>query len=187
MPAPTPLRKLRPAEIDRASPALLAALPRHPVAAILDNVRSIHNVGSMFRTADATRLLHLHLAGYTGTPAHRDLHRTALGAEDTVPWSHEPDADALVARLRAAGYTIAVLELTDRPTDVEALGTQHFPLVFVVGNEVDGVRDTLVAAADVALELPQFGAKASLNVANAFAVAAYDLVRHARRLGLAPA
>ncbi len=179
-----PLRKLRHHEIPRPTPEALALLPRHPVAAVLADVRSIHNVGAMFRTADATRLSHLYLTGFTGTPDHRQLHKTALGAQETVPWSHHADAAALLKRLRAEGYTLAAVEITDASTPVEALGAAHFPLAFIVGNEVDGVPDGLLALADVALELPQYGAKQSLNVSVAFGVVAYDLVRRYHALAI---
>ncbi len=176
------MRKLRHHEFSRPAPEALAELPRFPVAAVLADVRSIHNVGAMFRTADAARLQHLYLCGITGTPGNRALHKTALGAQDTVPWSHHADAAALVDSLRLQGYTIAAVEITDAPTPLPALMAHHFPLAFVVGNEVDGVDDTLVARADLALELPQFGAKHSLNVSVAFGIMAYDLIRHFQHL-----
>ncbi len=179
---PRALRKLLTPEIARPSPAALAALPRHPVTAILDNIRSAHNVGAMLRTADAARLEALVLCGYTPTPEHAGVHKTALGAEDTVPWSHASDPLDAIAALRARGYTIAVLEHTTAPQAVDGLPLAAFPLALVVGNEVTGVSDAVVAAADLALELPQFGAKHSLNVSVAFGIAAYDLVRHVRRL-----
>lgn len=180
------LHKLRHDEIPRPTPDALALLPRHPVAAILADVRSIHNVGAMFRTADAARLAHLYLCGFTGTPDHRHLHKTALGAQDTVPWSHHRDPVALVESLRAQGYTIAAVEITDNPTPLPSLARDHFPLAFVVGNEVEGVDAALLARADLALELPQFGAKQSLNVSVAFGIMAYDLVRHYRHLAGLP-
>ncbi len=181
------LHKLRHHEIPRPTPEALAALPRHPVAAVLADVRSIHNVGAMFRTADALRLGHLYLCGYTGTPDNRAIHKTALGAQDTVPWTHHADPLAAIAALRAEGYTIGALEITDAPTPLDALTLGHFPLACIVGNEVTGVDDTLMAQADLALELPQFGAKQSLNVSVAFGVMFYDLVRHYRRLSQTPA
>lgn len=178
----TPLRKLLTAEIARPSPSALSALPRHPVTAILDNVRSAHNVGAMFRSADAAALEALVLCGYTPTPDHAGVHKTALGAEETVPWSQVPDPSEALQVLRARGYTIAVLEHTTRPTPLDALTAAHFPMALVVGNEVTGVSDAVVASADLALEVPQFGAKHSLNVSVAFGVAVYDLVRHYRQI-----
>lgn len=180
------LRKLRHEEIPRLPPDELARHPRHPVAALLTDVRSIHNVGAMFRTADALRLEHLYLCGFTGTPENRALHKTALGAQDTVPWTHHDHARDVVATLRNAGYRIAVVEITNDPRPVDALTEADFPMAFVVGNEVEGVDGTLIAEADFALELPQYGAKQSLNVSVAFGVIAYDLVRHYRQLAGLP-
>ena len=181
------MRKLQHDEIPRPTPGVLAALPRHPVAAVLADVRSIHNVGAMFRTADATRLAHLYLTGFTGTPDHRQLHKTALGAQETVPWSYHAEAEALLDGLRADGYRLAAVEITDRPTPVEALAAPDFPLAFVVGNEVEGVPEALLRHCDLALELPQYGAKQSLNVSVAFGVIAYDLVRRYHSLAFPPA
>ena len=153
---------------------------------MLADVRSIHNVGAMFRTADALRIEKLYLCGFTGTPDHRGLHKTALGAQDTVPWAHHDDALATVERLRATGYRIAAVEITNTPRAVDSLTLADFPLAFIVGNEVEGVAGTLLEQADMALELPQYGAKQSLNVSVAFGVMGYSLVRQYRRLAGLP-
>jgi tRNA G18 (ribose-2'-O)-methylase SpoU len=174
------MRKLRLEEIDRLAPDALARAARHPVRVVVDNVRSVHNVGSIFRTSDAARVEHLHLTGYTPTPAHKDLHRTALGAQDTVPWTHHDSALPLLGRLRTDGYTIAALEIADVSTPPDAVAADAFPLALVVGNEVHGVDDAIMERADVALELPQYGAKHSLNVSVAYGIAVFDLVRRAR-------
>jgi tRNA G18 (ribose-2'-O)-methylase SpoU len=189
------MRKLRLEEIPRAAPDQVTDGPRHPISVVVDNVRSIYNVGSIFRTSDAALVEHVYLTGYTGTPEHRGLrkltgytgtpeHRglrkTALGAEKTVPWSHHTDPADALAELRATGHTIAALEITNDPVLPSALPARAFPLALIVGNEVDGVRSSLVQQADLALELPQFGVKHSLNVAVAYGIAVYDLVRRYR-------
>lgn len=176
------MRKLRHEEIPRATREEISALPSHPITVLVDGVRSLYNVGALFRTADAARLERLILTGISGTPEHRGLHKTALGSQESVPWCYEPDAVAVARRLRASGYTLAVLEITDAPTPVADLRPAHFPLALVVGNEVEGVQEALVSLADVALEIPQFGTKHSLNVAVAFGIAVFDLVRHYRSL-----
>jgi tRNA G18 (ribose-2'-O)-methylase SpoU len=176
------MRKLKREEMARPSPEELADLPRHPVAAVLENIRSIHNVGSIFRTADAARLEHLVLAGITGTPDHRKLRKTSLGAEETVPWRHEDDPVRAVRRRRAEGCTIAALEITDAPTSPDELTLESFPLCLLLGNELEGVSEALLQEADHAISIPQFGRKQSLNVSVAFGIAAFDLVRHYRRL-----
>ncbi len=176
------MRKLRHSEISRPAPDEIETLPKHPVAGVIDNVRSIYNVGSMFRTSDAARIEHLYLTGYTGTPDHKDLHKTALGAQDTVRWSHHDTVLPVLADLRAQGYTLAALEITDDPTPPRDVPAEAFPLALVVGNEVEGVRDAIIDTVDIALEIPQYGAKQSLNVAVAYGIAVFDLIRRYRTL-----
>lgn len=146
--------------------------------AILENVRSLYNVGSMFRTADAAGLRQLYLAGFTATPDHRGMHKTALGAQNTVPWTHFNASLDAVQNARSQGYRVAALEITDQPTEVETLLPGDFPLCLVVGNELSGISDALVQSADFAIEIPQFGRKHSLNAAVAFGVAVYSIVQH---------
>ena len=174
------MRKLKHEEISRPSPEAVSALPKHPISVVLDNVRSLYNVGSIFRTSDAALIEKLYLTGITGTPENRGLHKTALGAQDTVAWAYEKDPVVVARRLREAGYILAVLEITDTPTRTTAIEPDHFPLCLVVGNELTGVRDDLVQMADLALEIPQYGAKQSLNVAVAYGIAVFDLVRRFR-------
>lgn len=174
------MRKLAWDEIDRPNPEELADLPRHPVSVVAHNIRSIYNVGALFRTGDAARIEHLYLTGYTGTPDHKDLHKTALGAQDLVPWSTEDDVLALLEDLRSQGYTIAALELTDASQPPAELAADAFPLALVLGNEVHGIDSDVLDVCDVALEIPQYGAKQSLNVSVAFGIAVYDLVRRYR-------
>lgn len=178
------MRKLATHELPRPDLGDLEALPRHPVSGLLDNIRSLYNVGSIFRTADAAGLEHLYLSGYTGTPENPRLHKTALGAQEMVPWSYASDPREQISALRAQGVTIAVLEQTTERTLISDLTLDAFPLCMVVGNEVEGVQEEVVAAADHAIEIPQFGAKHSLNVSVAFGIAAYDLVRRYRELKL---
>ncbi|HYE95935.1 MAG TPA: TrmH family RNA methyltransferase [Rubricoccaceae bacterium] len=151
-------------------------MPLHPISVVLPDVRSAYNVGSIFRTADAAGLAHVYLTGYTPTPAHRGVKKTALGAETAVPWSQHDDALGLVERLRAEGQTVVALERTPRAVGLEQVGPEHFPMVVVVGNEVAGVPPALLGVADLVLALPVYGVKTSLNVAVAFGVAAYGLV-----------
>ena len=176
------MRKLSWDEIERPDPEDIAALPKHPVRLIVHNVRSIHNVGSMFRTSDAARIEHVHLTGFTGTPEHEDLHKTALGAQDAVAWSQHDEALPLLRDLQLEDYTIAALEQTNatkRPDQVQA---EEYPIALIVGNEVRGIEDDLLEEVDLALEIPQYGAKISLNVGVAYGIAVYDLTRRARTL-----
>lgn len=180
------MRKLHHEEIPRPHPDAVGDLPRHPVCAVLDNIRSIYNVGSIFRTSDAALVEKLWLTGYTGTPDHRNLHKTALGAQDTVPWEQAETAEPVLDRLQGQGYTLAVLEITDTPTSTLDVQPDHFPMCLVVGNEVTGVRPEIVGRADLALEIPQFGAKQSLNVSVAFGIAVFDVVRCYRSFRSSP-
>lgn len=177
-----PMRKLKHDEIERPSPSEVARLPKHPISVVVHNVRSIYNVGSIFRTSDAARIEHLHLSGYTGTPAHKDLHKTALGAQDTVAWTDQPSARAVLQQHRQAGYSLAALEITDEPTPIDQVTSEQFPLCLVVGNEVQGVDDAIIQDMDLAFEIPQYGAKQSLNVSVAYGIAIFDLVRRYRAL-----
>ena len=180
------MRKLRHEEIPRPDPARAALLPKHPISVVVDNVRSIHNVGSIFRTSDAASIEHVYLTGISGTPDHPAVHKTALGAQDTVPWTYVTSPVEAVRQLRRQGYTIAILEITDEPTATTDVSRGQYPMCLVVGNELHGVDEGIVAMADLALEVPQFGAKQSLNVAVAYGIAVFDLVRAFRRLeGLA--
>ena len=171
------MRKLRHEEIDRPSADQVRLLPRHPVTVILDNIRSVHNVGSIFRSSDGALIERIFLTGITATPENPQMHKTALGAQDTVPWSYKPSAAAAIAHLRSLNYTIAVLELTDASIPVSALPREHFPLCLVIGNELSGVDQHLINQADYALEIPQYGAKQSLNVAVACGIAIFDLIK----------
>jgi tRNA G18 (ribose-2'-O)-methylase SpoU len=174
------MRKLDWDEIERPTPEAVHELPKHPVRLIVHNVRSIHNVGSIFRTSDAARIEHVHLTGYTGTPEHKDLHKTALGAQDAISWSKHEEVRPLLSNLKDRGYSIALLEQTNESIRTDDVSPSTFPLCLVLGNEVHGVEDTVVDAADLALEIPQYGTKISMNVSVAYGIAVYDLIRTAR-------
>jgi len=147
-----------------------------PVYALLDNVRSVWNVGSMFRTADAVALGGLYLAGVTATPPRPDMEKTALGATRTVPWDYWQDAAGAVAHLKASGVAVVALEQAPGAADWTAFA-YPFPVCFVVGHEVRGVAPEVLALADAAVEIPMAGAKHSLNVAVSFGVLAFEIRR----------
>ena len=180
------MRKLLHEEIPRLAPEKARSVKKHPVTVIVDNVRSIHNVGSFFRTADGAWIEELILTGITGTPENRALHKTALGAQDTISWSYHPDALEAVHQFKAKGYRIIALEITDSPRLVQDLTLEDFPAALVVGNELSGIHTDIVAQADYALEIPQYGTKQSLNVSVAFGIALFDLVRQYRTLANKP-
>ncbi|MFN3597647.1 MAG: TrmH family RNA methyltransferase [Rubricoccaceae bacterium] len=160
----------------------------HPIVVVVPDVRSAYNVGAMLRTADAAGLAHVYCCGFTPSPVHRGVAKTALGAQDAVPWSHHDDVYTLLDTLRARGHTLAALERAEGARLPDQLEATHFPLALVVGNELTGVPPDVLAACDVVVGLPQFGVKASLNVSVAFGVAAYGIVARYRALhGLGPA
>lgn len=158
-------------------------VPPHPLVVVAHDIRSAYNVGSVFRTADSAGLARVVLTGFTATPAHRGVAKTALGAEDAVPWAHVEDVHAALATLRAEGFTLAALERTPEAIPPRAVSTEAFPLALVLGNEVHGVPPDVLEAVDLVVGLPQYGTKASLNVSVAFGVAAYGLVSRAREAG----
>lgn len=156
------------------------------VEALLDNVRSLSNVGSIFRSADAAAVEHLHLCGFTPTPAHPKLAKTALGAERSVAWSHDADPTRRADQLRESGKRLWALEAGPRSRDLFELvdaagGPGDAAIVLVLGHEVSGVDPRVVARCEEVVRIPMAGIKGSLNVSVAFGIAVY-LLRHARGL-----
>jgi 23S rRNA (guanosine2251-2'-O)-methyltransferase len=152
------------------------------VEALLDNIRSVYNVGAMLRTADGAGIRHLHLCGITATPDHPRVAKTALGAEDAVPWSAHPNSLDVADELKGRGYALWALESGERAEPLFGAGPapQGTPLALVVGNELAGIDPALLARCDRVLYIPMAGVKGSLNAAVAFGIAAYYL-RYALR------
>jgi len=178
-----PLTKKSLPELDRLTVEQYREQPTLPVVLVLENIRSLNNVGSMFRTADAFRVERIVLTGYTGTPPHREIERAALGSTQSVAWSHHPDPLAALDELSAQGYTLAALEQTHGSTALEAfvLGSVPTPLALIVGNEVDGVSEAALARCSLALEIAQYGTKHSLNVAVSAGIALHAICTALRR------
>lgn len=152
-------------------------LPKHPIILLADNVRSMHNIGAFFRTADAFRIDSIILAGISGCPPHPEIAKSALGAEDSVSWTHADDALAEAKRLKAEGWKLCVLEQTHNSIPLQSFAPKGDDLKFVlvVGNEVKGVDQQIVDIADYVLEIPQEGTKHSLNVSTSAAIALFHL------------
>jgi tRNA G18 (ribose-2'-O)-methylase SpoU len=159
-----------------------AGIGKLPVAVVLDNVRSLYNVGAFFRTMDAAACEKLILCGITGCPPKRAITKTALGAEETVSWSRSIDALEAVAELRSLRYEVAAIETSVRAVDLYDW-KPAFPVCLVFGHEVDGVRPELLERCDTHVRIPMLGRKHSLNVATAGGVAIFELLRKYRRLG----
>ena len=150
-----------------------------PVSILLDQVRSLYNVGAFFRIADAAGLSRLYLTGITAHPPHRGLAKTALGAEETVSWEHHADPMPVAQRLRNEGQEIAAIETSLHAVDLYEW-QPRFPACVVFGHEVDGIRPELAESCDVHIRVPMLGSKHSLNVAVAGGVVVYELLRKYR-------
>ena len=176
-------RKLLNIELGRISPEEYRCLPESGLVVVLDNIRSAHNVGSAFRTADAFKADKVWLCGICAVPPSAEIHKSALGAEDSVPWEHVSDTLEAVAKLKAAGYTVIAVEQTVHSVGLDAFRPEpggRYALVF--GNEVEGVRQDVVDASDLSLEIPQAGTKHSLNVSVAVGVVLWHFFCQMRQL-----
>jgi len=170
------------AELNRATVADFKSTPKSPVILVLDNVRSLHNVGAVFRTADAFGLEKIWLCGITGRPPQREITKTALGSEESVSWEYAAETTAAVTALRQAGYQVVAVEQTTGSVPLPQFSpAPGQPVALVMGNEVFGVDDAVLALCDTAVEIPQFGTKHSLNVSVAAGVVLWDVLN---KLGL---
>ncbi len=147
---------------------------RHPIAVILSNIRSLYNVGSIFRTADSAMISELILCGFTPCPPRKEILKTALGATETVPWRYFESTAAAIIKLKSEGWNVAALELTNKSIDYNLIAAEHFPLAIVAGNEITGVDNEVLQLCDFAIELPMYGIKHSLNVSVAVGIAVYN-------------
>jgi tRNA G18 (ribose-2'-O)-methylase SpoU len=159
------MRKLQNSELNRLSPEEFIKTEKIPCVVVLDNVRSLNNIGSVFRTSDAFLVEEIYLCGITATPPHRDIHKTALGATETVKWQYFADTLAAVENIKAKGYKIFAIEQVDDSislTDFVQIPFEKMALVF--GHEINGVDENVVKMADACIEIPQHGTKHSLNI-----------------------
>ena len=172
------MRKIRTIEMKRLTVEEFQRVEKMPLVVVLDDVRSMHNVGSVFRTADAFRVSDVVLCGITGRPPHAEIHKTALGAEDSVSWHYFPTALEAVENLRSEGYTILSIEQVEHSTKLPSfhpeLGRKY---AVVLGNEVKGVHQEVVDASDGCIEIPQLGTKHSLNVSVTAGIIIYEFAR----------
>lgn len=173
-----PMRKLSMAELGRKSVEEFRQSAKIPVIVVLENIRSAYNVGSVFRTSDAFLIEAIYITGYSAKPPHKEIKKTALGAEETVSWKHFPNADAAISELRKAGYNIYAAEQAEGSFRLNAIGFEPEEKIAVIfGNEVTGVEQSTIAQCDGCLEIPQLGMKHSLNIATAVGVVLWELVR----------
>lgn len=159
------MRKLRIDEIPTKTPGEYRKLQKIPVLVILDNIRSLHNVGAFFRTADIFRFEKLVLCGITGCPPHRDIHKTALGATDTVAWEYEKEACDAAYKIKRQGYELISIEIAEGRTLLQDFKVEdHKKYALVFGNEVKGIQQEIIDISQACIEIPQKGTKHSLNV-----------------------
>ena len=172
------MKKLKLDELNRLSVDEFKQTEKLPVSVLLDNVRSLHNVGSAFRTADAFRMEKIYLAGITGTPPHREIEKTALGATESVAWEHNEKPESIVQLLKTQGYKIVAVEQT---TESQSLQNFDFKsnekLCLVFGNEIHGVSDAVIELCDAAIEIPQAGTKHSLNISVCVGIVLWEVFK----------
>lgn len=159
------MRKLKITELNRISVDEFKEVHKTPLVVVLDNIRSLHNIGSVFRTSDAFRVECIYLCGITATPPHAEMHKTALGAELTVDWKYVNNAVEAVDKLKEEGYTVYSIEQTEGSIMLESLSLdKQKKYAVVLGNEVKGVQQEVIDHSDGCVEIPQYGTKHSLNV-----------------------
>lgn len=170
------MRKLSMEELNRKSVEEFKESSKNPVIVVLENVRSAYNVGSVFRTADAFLIEAIYLTGYTARPPHKEIKKTALGAEDTVDWKHFPNAKEAVKELKQNGYGVFAVEQVENSISLEKFDSDR-QIAVIFGNEVTGVEQSTIALCDGTIEIPQLGMKHSLNIATAAGVVLWEMVR----------
>ena len=176
------MKKLKTEELNRLTLEEFKKAQKNPIVLVLDNIRSLNNIGSIFRTADAFRISHMYLCGITATPPHREIQKTALGSTESVEWSYFPSTKEAVDMLHQKGFNILALEQTDGSIFLNTYQPAPNSLIaLVLGNEVKGVSDEIIEKADACIEIPQFGYKHSFNVTVSNGIALWDLTQ---KLGL---
>ncbi len=175
------MKKLKLEELGRISVDEFKESEKIPVCLLLDNIRSLHNVGSAFRTADAFRAEKIYLTGITGTPPHREIQKTALGATESVDWEYVESPATAISDLKSKGYKIVIVEQTTDSIPLQTFyGEPSVKYCLVFGNEVHGVCEEAIALGDLALEIPQLGTKHSLNISVCLGIVLWDVFRKLR-------
>mgnify|MGYP002524594926 FL=1 len=174
------MRKLRTIEMDRLTVEEFKQADKMPLVVVLDNVRSLYNVGAVFRSCDAFRVQAVYLCGITACPPHAEIHKTALGGEDSVDWRYFSDATEAVDHLHREGYYVYSVEQVEHSTKLQRLcvdPSAHRGYAVILGNEVKGVQQQVVDRSDGCLEIPQLGTKHSLNVSTTAGIVVWEFAR----------
>ncbi len=176
-------RKLKLQELGRLNIEDFKAKEKTPLIVVLDNIRSLNNIGSVFRSGDAFRIEKIYLCGITATPPHRDIHKTAIGATESVEWEHVEDALDLVAELQANGIHCLSIEQTENSLMLDKFQpTKGQKYAIIMGNEVDGVQQSIIDISDSVIEIPQIGTKHSLNISVCTGVVLWDIFSKIKNL-----
>ena len=170
-------RKISNSELNRLTPEEFRKANKNPIIIVLDNMRSHNNIGSIFRTADAFLIEAIYLCGITACPPHRDIHKTALGATETVEWKYFEKTETAIEELKSAGYIIYAVEQVENATNLDKLNIKKKKkIALVVGHEINGVSQQIVNQSDLCIEIPQLGTKHSLNVAVSVGIVVWHLL-----------
>lgn len=170
------MRKLKNSELDRLSIEDFKTAKKTPIIIVLDNIRSLNNIGSVFRTSDAFLIEKIYLCGITATPPHKDIHKTALGSTDTVDWEYAENTLDVIEKLKQDDVKICAIEQAENATMLNNfVPKQQTTYALVFGNEVKGVHQEVVSLSDVVIEIPQFGTKHSLNISVSCGVVVWDV------------
>ncbi|RUA08314.1 MAG: TrmH family RNA methyltransferase [Flavobacteriia bacterium] len=175
------MRKLKNSELGRPDIEAFKKIPKIPLIVVLDNIRSLNNIGSVFRTSDAFLIEKIYLCGITARPPHKEIHKTALGATESVEWEYAEDTLALIEELKSTGIITVSIEQAEKSTmlqDFHIDRSKKYAVIF--GNEVKGVQQEVVSASDYCVEIPQFGTKHSLNISVSCGVVLWDLFKKFR-------
>lgn len=167
-------RKLKLQELGRMTVEEFKSSDKTPLIIILDNIRSLNNVGSVFRTADCFRVEKIYLCGITATPPHRDIHKTAIGATETVEWEHVDSTADLINKLKGEGWKCYAIEQVEQSISLDDFQPEGKTAI-VLGNEVDGVQQEVIDACNGSIEIPQFGTKHSLNISVCTGIVVWDI------------
>jgi tRNA G18 (ribose-2'-O)-methylase SpoU len=171
------MRKLKNSELDRLSVEEYKEVDKTPITVVLDNIRSCNNIGSVFRTSDALLIEKVMLCGITATPPNKDIHKTALDAEKSVPWEYFEETEEAIQKLKEAGYRVFAVEQVENSISLpDFIPAKNEKLALVFGNEVKGVQQSVVDICDGAIEIPQYGTKHSFNISVSAGIVLWDLV-----------
>ena len=170
------MRKLKNSELDRLNVEAFKQSKKTPIIVVLDNIRSLNNIGSVFRTCDAFLIEKIYLCGITATPPHKDIHKTALGSTETVEWEYVKNIMELIQKIKSENVKVISIEQAENATMLnDFTPKQQTTYALVFGNEVKGVKQEVVSASDMVLEIPQFGTKHSLNISVSVGVVIWDV------------